>query len=126
MKIRILLLICVASLNLIPLEARRLRDRPNDLKKMYEFYCTQESDIKDHVPVLRNLARECSSVVEIGLRSMVSSWGILMGLADSSACSKSYLGIDISYPPEDKLRLASHLSERNGCYILSPYIRIVI
>lgn len=49
----------------------------SELKKRYYIACQNPSDINEHVCILRGLAKECSSVVEIGLRSMVSSWGIL-------------------------------------------------
>lgn len=85
-----------------------------ELKHKYEHSCQEPSDINEHVFVLRDLAKECSSVVEIGLRSMVSSWGILQGLSESPYTSRSYLGIDIGLPPPETLDLARRLSEDNG------------
>lgn len=85
-----------------------------DLQEMYNFYCTESTDIRGHVPRLRALAKECSSVAEIGIRSMVSSWGILQGLAESSAEKRAYLGIDLMLPPEDMLNKAQMVSMRNN------------
>ncbi len=84
------------------------------LHQQYEQSCAIPCDINEHVPVLRTLARRCSSVVEIGLRTMVSSWGILQGLSENTSSSPSYLGIDISAPPADILDLAKNLAEMNG------------
>ena len=83
------------------------------LEKQYTKHCQERSDIHEHLPVLRQLSSECSSVIEIGVRNVVSTWGILRGLADSPHHPKSYLGIDLNYPPEDKFRLARVLAEQN-------------
>jgi cephalosporin hydroxylase len=84
-----------------------------ELKEQYDRACSTPSDINEHVPVLRSLARECTSVVEIGLRTMVSSWGILQGLSENSSIPRSYLGIDIDAPPPEILGLARRLAESN-------------
>lgn len=86
----------------------------NELQEKYELHCREPSDINEHLPTLRNLAKECSSVVEIGIRAMVSSWGCLLGLSENPSFSRSYLGIDIDSPPHDTLNLAKCLAECNG------------
>ncbi len=86
----------------------------NRLKHLYERHCNERSDINEHVPVLRDLAKQCGSVVEIGLRTMVSSWGILQGLSENSENERSYLGIDLSYPPKETFDQATALSAGNG------------
>ena len=57
---------------------------------------------------------KCSSVVEIGLRSIVSTWGILQGLADNTAQHKTYLGIDLPVPPEENLEEARRIALGSG------------
>lgn len=89
-------------------------DASAKLQLQYEFSCKTPSDINEHVSTLRQLAAECSSVVEIGLRTMVSSWGILQGLSESPAANRSYLGIDIDSPPIETLTLAKQLAEESG------------
>ena len=84
------------------------------LNLLYQHASTTPSDIYEHVPVLRSLAQQCSSIVEIGLRTMVSSWGILQGLSENPSPSRSYLGIDIEIPPIHILNLARKLTESNG------------
>jgi hypothetical protein len=84
------------------------------LQSWYEESCTEYSDIYQHVPVLRQLAKECASVVEIGLRTMVSSSGILKGLSENPAPNRSYLGIDIGSPGAELLNLAKNSAEQNG------------
>jgi cephalosporin hydroxylase len=83
------------------------------LQQQYTKHCQEWSDIHEHLPVLRQLSSECSSVIEIGVRSGVSTWGILMGLAESPNHPRSYLGIDLDYPPEEKYQLAQALAKQN-------------
>ncbi len=85
-----------------------------ELQKRYELSCLQPSDINEHIDTLRCLAKECSSVVEIGMRNMVSTWGLLQGLSENSLDSRSYLGIDIALPPLETLNLARRLAKENG------------
>lgn len=84
------------------------------LNEQYKIHCQQPSDINEHIPTLRQLASDCSSIIEIGVRSMVSTWGILKGLSESSSTNRSYLGIDLYYPPMNTLSLAKELAESNG------------
>jgi hypothetical protein len=90
---------------------------PNHFKELltiqYEINCNTPSDINEHIPVLKKLASECSSAVEIGIRSIVSTWGVLEGLASSSAKTKSYVGIDLCAPIQSKLDMAKYLAENN-------------
>lgn len=84
------------------------------LKQQYEEQCRTSSDIVDHIPLLHDLASQCTSVVEIGLRFMNSSWGLLQGLAESDVEERHYVGIDIERPPEKTLQQAQELATHNG------------
>ena len=64
--------------------------------------------------MLRNLASQCSSVIEIGVRHMVSTWGILQGLSESICVHRSYLGIDLAPSPEHIFQQAKQLAQANG------------
>lgn len=46
----------------------------------YNRLCRNWSDIYEHLPTLRFLASQCSSVVECGVRDVVSSYAFLHGL----------------------------------------------
>jgi len=88
----------------------------SELKKMYDLKCYQPSDINEHVSVLKQLAAQCSSVMEIGIRSMVSTWGVLQGLSENVSNSQSYIGIDLNYPPAATFNLARRLARENGIF----------
>lgn len=86
------------------------------LDDKYDYYCQSWSDVIDHMPDLDNLAYECSSVVEIGMRGIVSSWALLHGLSENPSTSRSYLGIDINYPSKETLDLAKALALGNDIH----------
>lgn len=51
----------------------------------YNAACRGEnsSDIHEHLPTLRALARECDSIAEFGVRGVVSTWALLLGLIEA-------------------------------------------
>lgn len=65
------------------------------LEERYEELCRQRSDMNEHLPVLRDLARRCVSthVTELGLRGGVSTTALLAGLADGYAALE-YAALD--------------------------------
>ncbi len=87
-----------------------------NLKDLYEYYCHTQSDIQGHIPRLKKLATECSSVIEIGVRSMVSTWGILQGLSENPSTTRSYIGVDLYLPPIQTLNLARKLANDNKVF----------
>ena len=89
-------------------------DAGSELREQYDVACQCSSDINEHVPTLYRLAKDCGTVVEIGMRSMVSSWGILQGLSENSSSLRSYFGIDIVSPSIEILNRAKRLAEDNG------------
>lgn len=86
----------------------------SELKFQYDWHCTHSSDIVEHIPILKKLAQECSSVTEIGLRDMNSTWGILQGLSENSKNERLYTGIDLDQPPSKIFNLAQRLARENG------------
>lgn len=85
-----------------------------ELDYMYQTQCNTPSPIYEHIPVLKKLAQECSTVLEVGVYHMASTWGLLKGLADNGSSIKSYKGIDISAPPYEILSKAQALAKGNG------------
>lgn len=105
------------SFFIIPLSAaEKVSKKYTELKNLYDFHCINPTDINEHLPVLRELTLECQSVVEIGVRNMVSTWAILQGLSENHPSPPFYLGIDLSYPPLESLTKATSLAKSNGIY----------
>lgn len=84
------------------------------LLEQYDLHNERPADINEHLPTLRRYAQECSTVLELGVRNIVSTWGFLMGLAENGSPLKSYIGVDIGLPEEDILDLAVKLTKENG------------
>lgn len=54
-----------------------------ELDILYENAKNRPSDINEHIETLYNYATECTSIAELGVRGMVSTWAFLKGLRDS-------------------------------------------
>ena len=85
-----------------------------DLDKLYSDACNNVTDINEHIPVHRQLALECSSVVEIGVRSMISTFGLLKGLSESGNENLKYTGIDLDMPPSETFNKSKQVCKQNN------------
>lgn len=111
--------VCSLALSVFHLQASELLDRfPNPtLDQLYSYFAKlgpQHCDIGEHMPVLYSLAKESTSVTEIGLGGVVSTWALLKGLADNGVPHCVYKGIDIAQPPIDNMQMAQKLAEEQG------------
>ncbi len=55
----------------------------NKMLRKYNEKCIQKSDINEHLPTLRILAKNCNSIIELGVRGCVSSWALGLGLIEN-------------------------------------------
>lgn len=84
--------------------------------KKYQEKCNIPSDINENLPVLRRYAKECEVIVEMGVRSVISTWAFLAGNP------KELTSIDLYHPsfykdhdPEGcEIDLAEELSEQQN------------
>lgn len=49
-----------------------------NITEIFEAKCNDNSDICQHMPTLRRFAEECDVIVELGVRSIVSTWAFLI------------------------------------------------
>ncbi|MDE2104245.1 MAG: hypothetical protein KGL39_43815 [Patescibacteria group bacterium] len=72
------------------------------LEQRYREKCATPSDINEHLPTLRRYAENCRHVTELGVRTVVSTWAFLAGLADWRAAnpmfSRTLVSVDIAHP----------------------------
>jgi hypothetical protein len=45
----------------------------------YEQLRNTPSDINEHLPTLKKYTEECDTIVEMGVRSIISTWAFLAG-----------------------------------------------
>lgn len=69
------------------------------INEQYVLKCNTEGDIFEHLPTLRNYTMECSSVAELGVSTMISTWAFLSGLLYNNKENKKLFCVDIKDVP---------------------------
>lgn len=67
-----------------------------NIKTKYEILCNANSDINEHLPTLYKYATECESIIELGVRGVISSFAFVYGLLNNNSNNKKILLNDIS------------------------------
>jgi len=78
------------------------------LQSRYPELASTPSDINEHLPTFKRYAKECNSVTELGVRSIVSLWAWL----DSKV--PTIRAYDLNQPPEDSLRYVEAYAVENN------------
>ena len=64
------------------------------IEEKYQQLCNTTSDINEHLPTLKKYAILSNTIVELGVRGMVSTWALLAGRPEAM------LSVDIVHPSE--------------------------
>ena len=59
-----------------------------EIEKQYIKLCNLKSDINEHLPILFKYAKECESVLELGVRGCISSYALTYGLLNNNKSKK--------------------------------------
>lgn len=70
------------------------------IQERYTQLCATPSDINEHLPTLKRYAEQSDSIVELGVRYIVSTWALLAGKP------KQMLSVDIAHPATYGARIA--------------------
>jgi hypothetical protein len=62
------------------------------IDEMFEKHCNTKIDIEEHLPTLKKYSKGLDHVIEMGVRSIVSTWAFLAGRP------KKLTSIDINHP----------------------------
>ena len=62
-----------------PLVIKDISTLKPPLVQIYERLCNTPSDIFEHLPTIKKYAEECDHITEMGVRSIVSTYALLMG-----------------------------------------------
>jgi hypothetical protein len=65
------------------------------LEEIYNLKCSTKSDINEHLPVLKQYAEKVNHITEMGVRSIVSTYALLMG-RPKKMISYDIVNIDMS------------------------------
>lgn len=81
---------------------------PKEISQKYEELCKTPSDINEHLPTLKSCASKCKSILELGVRNIVSTYAFIYGLVNpvnlSDNTYKPYLLMnDLVQPNLDEL-----------------------
>jgi hypothetical protein len=83
----------------------------NRLEEIFNKKHITTSDINEHLPVLKKYSEECDIIVELGVRTIVSTWAFLLGNP------KKLISVDIKHPSEYKsndLSIVEEISKEMG------------
>lgn len=64
----------------------------NTINLKYHEECNRSSDINEHLPTLKRYSEECDTIIEMGVRAIVSTWAFLEGNP------KSLISYDLYHP----------------------------
>ncbi len=95
------------------------------LEEIYQQKCGEASDISEHLPTLRDYASKCKHVTEFGVRGIVSTWALMMGLPSGS----DLISYDITHPGSDAVYIAACRANDNNIdfqFILGDTRKITI
>ena len=73
----------------------------------YLQLASTKSDINEHLPVLRDMAKQCTRIAEFGVRGVVSSWAFLDGLSQSVHAGRKELWLNDLDPCDTKAIVAA-------------------
>jgi hypothetical protein len=72
------------------------KEKPQTAEELFEYYVKSNNDICQHIATLRAYAHGLDIVVELGVRSIVSTWALLLGLP------KRLISVDMAHPSQYK------------------------
>ena len=67
-----------------------------NLEEKYTQVRDTPTDINEHVPTLYKYSKECQSVLELGVRSAVSSFAFIKGLTDNDLGKRVLVSCDVN------------------------------
>jgi len=74
------------------------------LERKYISLCNTYSDIFQHLPTLYQYAQKCESVIELGVRGVVSTYAFTLGLMHNNSYKKKLLVNDVEPCPIEELQ----------------------
>jgi len=99
------------------------------LTQRYDTLTSAPSDINEHLPVLRRYAAAVTNgrAAELGVRGVVSTWALLLGLSEAGHAAPTLLSVDIAPSPgiEEAQRAAAGVGIAHH-FLLEDSTRVVL
>jgi cephalosporin hydroxylase len=90
----------------------------NQLEVRYHQVLRTPSDISEHLPVLYEYATRCESVLELGVRTCVSSWAFGLGLLHNGSPVKRMVSNDLeNHPNIERFQIEARLAGLDSIFI---------
>lgn len=70
-----------------------------DLNRILTHHIMAQCDISEHLITLSNLSSDCESILECGVRGIVSSWAFINGLTLNKSANKELICCDMEPAP---------------------------
>lgn len=86
------------------------------IEEGFSTYKNKPSNIHEHMSVLAEYAEKCTSVVELGVSEMITTWAFMKGLRFNKKKKKHITCVDILKQPENFTAM-KQLGEKNGLTI---------
>ena len=67
-----------------------------NLETKYLLMCNTPSDINEHIPTLYEYSKKCESILELGVRSGVSTFAFIKGLSENGSNKKQLKSGDLN------------------------------
>jgi hypothetical protein len=74
-----------------------------DIQRILTHHIISQCDISDHLITLSNLASDCESILECGVRDIVSSWAFMNGLTINRSINKELNCCDMELSPNHEI-----------------------
>jgi len=84
----------------------------NSIDEYFEFYKTVKGDIEEHMDIIREYAAKSETIVELGVRKLVSTWALLAGYPKKIICVDNVHPKD--YGAQQVLNDATESCEKEG------------
>ena len=91
----------------------------NHIEKKYLSLKNTPSDINEHLPTLYDYAKECESILELGVRGCVSSYAFSLGLLHNNKQNKFLMMNDLT---ECDIKLLTHFAKTTDLKIKYKWI----
>ena len=82
----------------------------------YNLAKDNKSDINEHIPVLYEYSKNCNIIVEMGVRSCVSTWAFVKALFDNKNDNKNLtpqlIGVDLVY--HNNIDIVKNICDKNN------------